>query len=202
MARITDRQYRRVVFALMTLYVALLLLVWPQAKNSPVASLKVLYALAPVAPLLGVIWLMARRIMQSDELEQRTHLIGLGVATAAVSIFTLIGGFLATAKVLPQDDAAIVLLWVFPVLMATYAFVRSRVARRYGGSGCDEADSPVYRRFFEGGCLVSAIAAYAYFYKHDELMAGVASGMATTFLLAGLYFGLRRRWTRRQRVDE
>ena len=202
MARITDRQYRRVVFALMTLYVALLLLVWPQAKSSPVAWLKVLYALAPVMPLLGVIWLMARRIMQSDELEQRTHLIGLGVATAAVSIFTLIGGFLASAKVLPSDAAAVVLLWVFPVLVITYALVRSWVGRMYGGSGCDEADSPIYRRFFEGGCLVSAIAAYAYFYKHDDQMAGVATGMAVTFLLAALFFGLRRRWTTRKRVDE
>lgn len=184
----------------MSVYIALLLLVWPLARETAALPLKILCALAPVVPLLYLIALMARRILQSDELEQRTHLIGLGVATAAVSVFSIVGGFLAASHVITQDVAAIVLLWVFPVLVLAYSIARARAARRYGTTGCED-ESPLYLRFLAAAGLVAAVAAYAWFYKHDDYMAGVALGMACVFALGALFFGWRR-WSKGRRIDE
>ncbi len=183
----------------MSVYVTLLLVVWPLAREASTESLKIVCALAPVAPLLGVMALMARKILQSDELEQRTHLIGLGVATAVVSVFSIVGGFLALSKVLSADAAALILIWVFPVLVLTYSGVRGFVARRYGGGGCDEDDTtPLPLRFLGMFAIVGAVAGYGYFYKHDKEMGATALGMAAAFALAALFFGLRRWWTRRR----
>jgi hypothetical protein len=184
----------------MSIYVALLLFIWPLARHTPELPLKILCALAPVLPLLYVIALSAQRILQSDELEQRTHLIGLGVGTAVVSVFSIVGGFLAASRVITQDVAAMVLLWVFPLLLFTYSIARSRAARHYGTVGCDE-DSPLYQRFFWASAIFAVVAAYAYFYKQDDYMAGVATGMATAFVLSALFLGLRAR-SRRQRADQ
>jgi hypothetical protein len=185
----------------MSVYVALLLLVWPLARETAALPFKILCALAPVVPLLYVIALMARRILQSDELEQRTHLIGLGVATAVISIFCIAGGFLAVSKVITQDVAGLVLLWVFPILVLTYSGARAWVARRYGGGGCDDEESPLYQRFLAAAALVAAVAAYAYFYKHDLFMTDFALGMASALALGALVFGLRQ-WSKRRHVDE
>jgi len=183
----------------MAIYVALLLFVWPLARETTALPLKILCALAPVAPLLYVIALGAQRILQSDELEQRTHLIGLGVATAVVSVFSIVGGYLAASRVITQDVAALILLWVFPLLIFTYSITRARASRHYGTVGCDE-DSPLYQRFLWAGAIFAAVAAYAYFYKHDDYMAGVATGMATAFALSALLLGLRY-WSRRRRAE-
>jgi hypothetical protein len=202
MRRLTNRQHQRAVTALMSIYVALLLVVWPLARGSDVAVLKILYALAPVLPILGVIALMARKIADSDELEQRTHLLALGFATAVVSIFALIGGFLAAAKVFNADMAAMLLLWVFPVLMLSYAGARGAIARRYGGSACDDDGAPQLARCAGAAALIGLVAAYAYFCQHDDYLAGVASGIATGLGGAALLIGLNRWRRQRRRVAE
>ena len=183
----------------MTIYVALLLLVWPLAREADNPWLKIFYALAPVVPVLYVIALMTRRVLQSDELEQRTHLIGLGVATAIVSVLSLIGGFLAAAKVLPPDAASMLLLWVFPLLAVTYSSTRGWVARRYGGDACGDENSVNYSRFLLPAVLVGAVAVYAEFVKHDDYLAGIAAGMAAAFAAVALFLGWRR-WTRTRRA--
>jgi hypothetical protein len=185
----------------MSIYIALLLLVWPLARDAGSLWLKVVCALAPIVPVLYVMALMAKKILQSDELEQRTHLIGLGVATAVVSVFTLIGGFLSAAKVLPADSAAIILLWVFPVLVLTYSAMRGWVARRYGSSGCDDGWSMGYRRPLYVAVLMGAVAIYAEFYAHDDYFAGIGAGIAASFVAVALYLGLRQR-AQRKRAQE
>ena len=185
----------------MTIYVALLLLVWPLARDADTAWLKVVCALAPVIPVLYVIALMARKILHSDELEQRTHLIGLGVATAVVSVFSLIGGFLAAAKVLSADVSALILLWVFPLLVATYSGVRGWVARRYGGDGCDEDGWSTSTRFLMAAVLLGAVAVYAEFIRHDDYLAGIAAGMASTFVVVALFRGWRE-WSKQRQARE
>jgi len=195
MSRISAKSYQRRTMFAMTIYVALLLLVWPLARDAGNPWLKLACALAPVVPVLYVIALMARKVMQSDELEQRTHLIGLGVATAVVSVFSLIGGFLAAAKVLPPDAASVLLLWIFPVLVVAYSSVRGWVARRYGSDSCGDEGSPFFLRLLLPAALVGAVAAYAEFIKHDEYLAGIAAGMASAFVVVALFLGLRR-WAR------
>jgi hypothetical protein len=195
MNRLSYKNYQRRTMLAMSVYVALLLMVWPLARDASSLPLKIFFALVPVVPVLYVIWLMGWRIRLSDELEQRTHLIGLGVATAIVSVFSLIGGFLANAKVLTLETSAMVLLWVFPVLVVSYSIARARVARRYGVVSCEETESgmPLYVHFLIAALIVGMVGIYAYFHAADEKVAGLASGMTTAFALAAVYFWVRRR---------
>lgn len=201
MQRVSAKSYQRRTMFAMSIYVVLLLLVWPLARDADSEWLKIVCALTPVFPVLYVIAMMTRKVMQSDELEQRTHLIGLGAATAVVSVFSLIGGFLAAAKVLPPNAAAVLLLWVFPVLIVAYSSVRSWTARRYGSDGCTDGVSTKYVNFLALGILVGAVALYAAFIKHDDYLAGVAAGMSCAFIVFGLFFGWRH-WTKRRHVQQ
>ena len=70
------------------------------ARDASGPSLKLLLALVPLVPVMWVIWLMARRVVNSDELEQRLHLIALSAATGLVAVTSLVGGFLCAAGVI------------------------------------------------------------------------------------------------------
>ena len=133
MTRLTPRRYNLHVAIAVTLYVVLMALVWPLVRSMQDLSLKIVLAVLTVLPMLYVIGLMARRVRDSDELEQRTHLLALGVATAVVGGLSLVVGFLAAGQVLALDGA--ILIWVFPVLILAYGVTRWwLVTRRYGGS--------------------------------------------------------------------
>lgn len=201
MTRNAKRGYEVRVIAAMSVYVVIMMVVWPLARGEANVWLKSLYALAPVPPMLYVVWLIARRILRSDELEQRTHMIGLGFAAAVVSVVSLISGFLAAANVLTLDATATILLWIFPLLMLTYGGVRTYVARRYGSNGCDEDEAmPMYIRFLVLAGMFCAVAAYVYFHAHDERASSFALGMASALAAGAIWFGVRR-W-RKRRVDE
>ena len=157
MSGFSQKQYEWRVLAAMGLYTACMLLEWPLVRTVAGLPLKCLLALVPVVPMVYVIALMARRIRASDELEQQTHLIVLGIATAVVGALSLIGGFLSVANVLKLDGS--ILIWVFPALMFCYGMARWRVARRYGGDVFCEGDSSAakYVRFaLVGGVLLAA----------------------------------------------
>jgi hypothetical protein len=198
MVRLSRQAHQRRIMIAMTIYVIVLLLVWPLARSESALWLKALYALAPVPPILYVIWLMARWVLASDELEQRTHLIGLGVAAATVSVFGIITGFLAVAHVFTLDWAATALIWIFPLLMVVYSDGRAYAARRYGSGACDEG-TPVAVRFLYVAGLLTVAAAYIYWHKGDAESAGFAAGMAAGMLGGALFFALRQRL---RRADE
>lgn len=135
MTRITIRQYRVQLFAWMAVYVALMLLEWPYVRHFDSVPLKVVLALLPALPMIAVLWLIARRVMSADELEQRLYLLALSVATGIVCALSLIGGFLAASHVIALDGD--VLIWVFPVLSLCYGATHRWVSRRYGYSSCE-----------------------------------------------------------------
>lgn len=128
------RRYRAATLALMAVYVALMLLVWPFARGAHGTPTKVALALLPVLPVIGVIWLMVWRVLHADELEQRLHMVALSVASGVVAAASLVGGFLGAAGVLVRGD---LLLWVFPALCLVYGLARWIAARRYGTGGCE-----------------------------------------------------------------
>ena len=134
MSRYTEKQYRRHMFLIMAIYVALMLLEWPQVRHVSSMPWKIALALAPPIPIIVVIWLMARRVMHSDELEQRLHLMALSVATGMICALTLIGGFLCAAGVLALDGD--ILIWVAPILSMIYGVTHLWLGRRYGSTGC------------------------------------------------------------------
>lgn len=131
MTRYTQRQYVVQVALLMAAYIVLTFWLWPHLRDTSSAGLKVVFSLSPVVPVAVVVALMARRVVASDELEQRIHLIALGVATAVVGTASFVGGFLALAKVWVADGS--VLVWVFPALCGTYGVTHVLVKRRYTG---------------------------------------------------------------------
>jgi len=140
MQRPVPLRYNLQVAIAMTIYVAVMVLAWPLVRTAQGMPVKALLAMLPVLPMLYVIGLMARRVMGGDELEQRTHLLALGVATTVVGVLSLIGGFLAAGGVVKLDGG--VLIWVFPVLMLVYGLTRWwLITRVYGGSPGMECDA-------------------------------------------------------------
>ncbi|HEY8682402.1 MAG TPA: hypothetical protein VIM06_04465 [Rhodanobacter sp.] len=200
MPRLSNKQYQRQSMLAMAAYVAVMLGVWPLVRTVTGVPLKVLLALAPVLPMLYVIALMARRIRDSDELEQRMHLIALGVATGLVGALSMIGGFLASAQVWHLDGA--ILIWVFPALMFCYGITRWWVARRYGVSlACDgESRVPLHLRFLLMA-IVTGVAAWWFRRSPDDRSLGMLCGMAAGFAVLGVVLGIVH-WRRRQHHGE
>jgi hypothetical protein len=194
MRRFSENQYRQRTFWAMTVYVACMLLIWPLARDVTNLALKLPLALAPVLPMLYVMALMAKRILHSDELEQRTHLIGLGMATAVAAIVALIGGFLALAKFLSLESASTLLIWIFPLQMVSYGFTRWWVARRYGDeafctSNNDDRGLPIYLRLMILAVAAGFAALWSSAYP-DEFRTSVLTGMACGSAALGGFFGI------------
>jgi hypothetical protein len=200
MSRLSEKQYTSRVLVAMVFYTGFMLLAWPLVRTTTSVPLKVCLALAPVVPMLYVIGLMFRRIRESDELEQRMHLVGLGVATALVGALSLIGGFLSAAGLLKLDGS--VLIWVFPITVICYGFTRWWVSRRYGAEAAcdDDAAVPRYIWFLLGGCIGLAMA---WFCRHslDDTSLGFLCGAGAGFLCMGLAGGFARWQRRRQSHD-
>ncbi|WP_426687829.1 hypothetical protein [Rhodanobacter ginsengiterrae] len=187
MSRLSNKSYQWQTLLSMVVYVALLLLVWPLARTVDGVAARGVLALAPVAPMLYLFMLMARRIRDSDELEQRMHLVALGVATMLTAALSLVGGFLAAAHVLAIDGS--ILIWVFPVLMASYGATRSMLVRRYGGDmfACEgESGIPTHVRAFLAALLMAAVAIFARV-KQDSHAAGIFVGMTAVFLIFAVF---------------
>jgi len=196
MPRLKEKSYQQRVLLAMTVYIVMMVVVWPLVRTASSVPLRWVLALAPLPPMLYVIALMARRIRDSDELEQRTHLIGLGVATGVVATLSLIGGFLASARVLALDGS--ILIWVFPVMMACYGITRWRVAQQYGHElACDPGDSMALQwRLATGAAMVGFVAFFAYV-KQDALLAGMLIGMAAVIVVVAFAKAIIR-WRKRR----
>jgi hypothetical protein len=198
--RLAQRTYDRRLMVAMTLYVVVLLCVWPLAKAAGEALPKIGYALMPVLPLLYVLWLMARKILGSDELEQRTHLIGIGVAAAVISVIGIVSGFLAAAGAMTLEATSAVLMWIFPLMMLSYGAARGYAARRYGSVACDDDERmPLYQRLLWAAGLIGVAAAFLQFRRAEA--AGILFGMAVGMAVASAFFAIRA-WRRRRARSE
>jgi hypothetical protein len=199
MSRLTQKRYEQRVMLAMLVYMAVLIGEAPLLRMVASLPLKALLAVAPVAPMLYVIALMWWRIRDSDELEQRAHLVALGMATALLSALSMVGGFLAAGGVLHLNGS--VLIWVFPVLMAGYGLAYKRVARHYGmGELCTDAGSPWLPWYFGfTGVLMAVLGVYAWRWLQrpwDALVLGAGAA-----LFAVLAVRLQRRRARALRQD-
>lgn len=201
MPRLSYRQYQRRTLLAITLYTVFMLTVWPMVHTVGSLPLKVLLALAPVLPMFYVLAQMARRIRDSDELEQRTHLIGLGVATGVTAALSLLGGFLSIAQVLPLDGS--VLIWVFPLMMVSYGVARWFVARSYGhDTACTGGDGLTrVGQLLLLALITGVVAIYAWRQGWEDFRVGLLLGMAATLALAGLFLGVGR-WRARGQADD
>ena len=196
MPRLKEKHYQQRLMLAMTVYVVVMVLVWPLMRTTSSLPLRWLLALAPLPPMLYVIALMAQRVRDSDELEQRTHLIGLGVTTGVVATLSLVGGFLASAQVLALDGS--ILIWVFPVMMACYGITRWWVAQQYGDNlGCDPGESlALHWRLTIGAAMFGFVALFAYLKQdafHAAMLVGTAAGIALVALAKAILLWRKRR---------
>lgn len=200
MARFTEGGYQTRVILAMVSYVVVLLLVWPLARSSTSMPLKLLLALLPTLPVLYAIWQMAQRVWHGDELEQRTHLVALGASTAIVGVTSLVGGFLAAARVVQLDGS--ILVWVFPVMLISYHAAHWWVARHYGNELACEGDGagiPLHRRVLVFVALIALVGWLAW-RRQDAFDTGMFAGMALAAALVALVRGVIR-WRRRATRD-
>ena len=200
MKRLTDRQYQRHVSVTMLIYVAAMVLVWPLARSTPELGLKIALTAVPALPMLYVIGLMARKVAQSDEFEQRIHLVALGVASAVLAAVSLTGGLLAAAGAVSLDGS--ILIWVFPVMMVTYSLTRWWViTRRYGGSTeCEQASvwSLPLRLLLVAALMGVVLLAAWWRGRLDDLSLGLLAGLGSSSLLLAAIESVRR-WRRVRR---
>jgi hypothetical protein len=198
MARQLYRRYQLEFLPAMAAYMAVMILLWPQVAKVDALWLKWLLALLPMLPLGLAILAMVRLVLRSDEMEQRAHLIGLAVAAALVAFLSMAGGFLVAAHLVKVDGS--ILIWVFPVLVLTYAFVRGWAARRMGGSAFCEEDHPGLGRWLLPLAIVLAGAIGIWHSHMSDYLIGLLSGAAAGFALGGLAW-LYGRWRGRDDTD-
>ncbi|HET6431369.1 hypothetical protein [Dyella sp.] len=200
MARFTHRQYQRHVSVTMVVYVCAMLLVWPLTRSTPELWMKALLACIPAIPMLYVIALLARKILGSDEMEQRAHLLALGVATGVVGAMSMVGGLLAAAGAVPLEGS--ILIWVFPVLIISYSISHWWIlTRRFGGSTeCDDGASRPVLSFLVLMSLIMGIVALVSWWQGrlDDTRLGMLAGMAVSVAAMSAFWMIRGFWRRKQ----
>ncbi len=195
--RSIHQRYQREFWPAMVAYIVIMFALWPLLSQVHSELLKIVLALLPVVPLLLVVRAMVRLVLGSDELEQRTHLIGLAIAATVVSALSLVGGFLAAADIITLDGA--VLIWVWPTLAVVYAVGRAWASRRYGGDGdvmCNDGIALHWRLIFVALVFVAIVAIG--WHQMSDYQLGMLCGMSAVFMAWGLMLAVLR-WRRRQR---
>lgn len=92
-----------------------------------------LRGLVAVLPVLPIGWMMLaalRYLREIDELQRRIETEAIGIASLLVSMLYFAGGLLQKAKVIDLD-AAMAMIWVFPLLCAAYGIAKMVLTRRY-----------------------------------------------------------------------
>ncbi|MEW9571976.1 hypothetical protein ABQJ54_09435 [Rhodanobacter sp. Si-c] len=196
-----NRRYEQRVMLAMVAYMVVLFAANSTLHAASSLLLKVVLTLVPVVPVLYTIALMWWRIRDSDELEQRTNLVALGVAAALVSALSLVGGFLAAGGVVRLGGE--VLIWVFPALMLGYGVAYKVVARRYGvDSVCTEDGSAWLPWYFAGTGLLMLVFALNLWRRHDTVAAVAMVATAGFFMVMSAWVWRRRADARRRALED
>ena len=125
-----QRRYTRELVTAMAAYVLVLSAsVWLLVRVESLPA-RVLLALAPVLPIGFAVRAMVRHVRGIDEMQQRIELEAISVATVAVSMLYMTGGFLQSANLI-HVPGAVAMLWVFPLICFSYGLAKAFVARRY-----------------------------------------------------------------------
>jgi len=124
------RRYLREFVPAMAGYLALLVASMLLLKRLEDPALRAMAALLPVLPIALVLRAIVRYIRDADEMQRQIELEAVSIATALVSLVYMAGGFLQLAKVI-DVPSGVAMIWVFPLLCATYGLIKAVVARRF-----------------------------------------------------------------------
>ena len=123
-------RYLREFLPAMAAYVVILFFsVW-LLKRVDEPGLRALVALMPVPAIGMALRAIIRYIRDVDELQQRIELEAVSFAAAFVSMVYVTGAFLQLAKVI-DIPSGVAMVWVFPLICASYGLAKIVVARRY-----------------------------------------------------------------------
>ena len=127
---VLNSRYLREFLPPMVAYVLILLFsVW-LLKRVEAPGLRALVALMPVPAIGMALRAIIRYIRDVDELQQRIELEAVSFAAAFVSMAYVTGAFLQLAKVI-DIPSGVAMIWVFPLICASYGLAKIVVARRY-----------------------------------------------------------------------
>lgn len=125
-----NSRYLREFLPPMVAYVLILFFsVW-LLKRVDEPGLRALVALMPVPAIGMALRAIIRYIRDVDELQQRIELEAVSFAAAFVSMVYVTGAFLQLAKVI-DIPSGVAMVWVFPLICASYGLAKIVVARRY-----------------------------------------------------------------------
>ena len=130
-AQPAGRRYIRALWpALIGYSLALFLSLWLLRRGIDPLPLRALVAVLPVLPLALMMRAALRYLREIDELQRRIETEAIGIASLLVALLYFAGGLLQKAKVVDLD-AAMAMIWVFPLLCAAYGIAKMVLARRY-----------------------------------------------------------------------
>ena len=130
-AQPAGQRYLRALWpALIGYSLALFLSLWLLRRGIDPLPLRALVAVLPVLPLALMMRAALRYLREIDELQRRIETEAIGIASLLVSVLYFAGGLLDKAKVL-HFDAAMAMIWVFPLLMLCYGAAKFFVTKRY-----------------------------------------------------------------------
>lgn len=131
--RIAHRQYLKTFIPAMTAYVVVLfasMLILKKIGMDAPLYLRAILSLAPIIPIVFVCRALIRFLRDSDELERKIELEAIALSGLFTGLIFLCLGFLASAKVIFLDGAAVA-IWVFPSLFGLYGVAKCISSRRY-----------------------------------------------------------------------
>ena len=92
----------------------------------PLNPARIIVALAPVIPVIFMIFAFLRYLNGIDELQQRIQLLAIGFAAGTTSMLAFSYGFLENVGFPP-----ISLMWVFPIMIGLWGIGLAFISRKY-----------------------------------------------------------------------
>lgn len=132
--RAIHKRYLREFFLAMAAYMALIALYGALVTRLHDTGWRLVLAVLPLLPVVGVIRAVVRLIRDEDELERRIDLEAFAIAAMVVGFGFFSYGLLLGAQVLPRPPATLTALLVMPALFASYGLAKWVVARRYANA--------------------------------------------------------------------
>lgn len=130
-AQPAGRRYLRALWPIMVGYsLTLFLSIWLVKRGIESVPLRALVAVLPALAIALLMRAALRYLREIDELQRRIETEAIGAASLLVSLLYFATGLLQKAKVVDVDAAA-AMIWVFPLLCASYGIAKIVLTKRY-----------------------------------------------------------------------
>lgn len=130
-AQPAGRRYLRALWPILVGYsLTLFLSLWLVKRGIASVPLRAVVAVLPALAIALLMRAALRYLREIDELQRRIETEAIGIASLLVSLLYFAAGLLQKAKVVDVDAAA-AMIWVFPLLCASYGIAKMVLTRRY-----------------------------------------------------------------------